>query len=48
MRKGQVLATIDAPDLDRQVAQARAALRESESALAQMQAQLHLNATELG
>lgn len=43
VRKGQVLATIDAPDLDRQVAQARAALRESESALAQMQAQLHLN-----
>ncbi|HEX4769205.1 MAG TPA: efflux RND transporter periplasmic adaptor subunit [Bryobacteraceae bacterium] len=44
VEKGQVLATIDAPDLDRQVAQARAALRESESSLAQMQAQLHLNA----
>jgi multidrug efflux pump subunit AcrA (membrane-fusion protein) len=44
VKQGQLLATIDAPDLDRQVAQARAALRESESNLAQMQAQLHLNA----
>ncbi len=42
VRAGQLLATIDAPDLDRQVSQARASLRQSESALAQMEAQLHL------
>jgi multidrug efflux pump subunit AcrA (membrane-fusion protein) len=41
---GQLLATIDAPDLDKQVAQARSQLQQSESTLAQMQAQLHLAA----
>lgn len=41
---GQLLAVIDAPDLDKQVAQARAALQQSESNLAQMEAQLHLAA----
>ena len=39
---GQLLAVIDAPDLDRQVAQAQANLEQSESNLLQMQAQLHL------
>lgn len=39
---GQLLATIDAPDLDQQVAQARSQLAQSESNLAQMEAQLHL------
>ncbi len=42
VRAGQLLATIDAPDLDKQVAQARSALQESQSNLAQMEAQLHL------
>jgi multidrug efflux pump subunit AcrA (membrane-fusion protein) len=41
---GQLLATIDAPDLDKQVAQARSQIRQSESNLAQMEAQLHLAA----
>jgi multidrug efflux pump subunit AcrA (membrane-fusion protein) len=41
---GQLLAVIDAPDLDKQVAQARASLLQSESNLLQMQAQLHLAA----
>ncbi len=41
---GQLLATIDAPDLDKQVAQARSNLQESESTLTQMEAQLHLQA----
>ena len=40
----QLLATIDAPDLDKQVAQARSTLAQSESNLAQMEAQLHLAA----
>jgi multidrug efflux pump subunit AcrA (membrane-fusion protein) len=44
VRAGQLLATIDAPDLDKQVAQARSQLAESESNLLQMQAQLHLQA----
>lgn len=39
---GQLLATIDAPDLDKQVAQARSTLAQSENNVAQMQAQLHL------
>ncbi|MBV8071544.1 MAG: HlyD family efflux transporter periplasmic adaptor subunit, partial [Acidobacteriaceae bacterium] len=39
---GQLLAVIDAPDLDKQVSQARSTLRQSESNLTQMQAQLHL------
>jgi len=42
VQAGQLLAVIDAPDLDRQVEQARAGLRQSESNLAQVQAQLHL------
>jgi multidrug efflux pump subunit AcrA (membrane-fusion protein) len=40
--KGQLLAVVDAPDLDQQVAQARALLAQSESMLGQMQAQEHL------
>jgi multidrug efflux pump subunit AcrA (membrane-fusion protein) len=39
---GQLLATIDAPDLDKQVAQAHSQLAQSQSALAQVQAQLQL------
>lgn len=42
VRKGQLLATIDAPDLDRQVAQARSNLAQSEAALIQVQAQEQL------
>ena len=44
VQKGQLLALIDAPDLDRQVSQARATLLQSESNLTQTQAQLRLNA----
>jgi multidrug efflux pump subunit AcrA (membrane-fusion protein) len=40
--KGQLLAVVDAPDLDQQTAQARSVLAQSEAALAQMQAQEHL------
>ena len=40
---GQLMAIIDAPDLDKQVSQARSNLRLSESNLAQMEAQLHLS-----
>lgn len=39
---GQLLAVIDAPDLDKQVAQARSNLLQSESNLNQLEAQLHL------
>ncbi len=42
VRSGQLLALIDAPDLDQQVDQARATLLQSESALGQAKAQLHL------
>lgn len=42
VHEGQLLAVIDAPDLDKQVAQARSNVRQSESNLAQMEAQLHL------
>lgn len=42
VRKGQLLATIDAPDLDRQVAQARSNLAQSEASLVQVQAQAKL------
>ena len=42
VHEGQLLAVIDAPDLDKQVAQARSALQQSESNLAQLEAQLHL------
>ncbi len=44
VRQGQLLATIDAPDLDKQVAQARSNLAQSQSNLVQLQAQLHLQA----
>ena len=40
--QGQLLAVIDAPDLDQQTAQARSVLAQSESTLGQMQAQEHL------
>lgn len=43
VRKGQLLAVIDAPDLDQQVAQARSAVLTSESNLDQLKAQLVLN-----
>lgn len=42
VHEGQLLATIDAPELDKQVSQARSTLQQSESNLAQMEAQLHL------
>ncbi len=42
VHEGQLLATIDAPDLDKQVAQAVSTLDQSRSSLAQMEAQLHL------
>ena len=42
VQKGQLLAVIDAPELDQQVAQARSVLAQSEAALAQMEAQAHL------
>ena len=42
VRQDQLLAVIDAPDLDKQVAQARSALEQSRSNLAQLEAQLHL------
>jgi multidrug efflux pump subunit AcrA (membrane-fusion protein) len=42
VRSGQLLALIDAPDLDRQVDQARATLLQSQSAVGQVQAQLNL------
>lgn len=43
VRKGQLLAVIDAPDLDQQVAQARSAVLTSESTLDQLKAQLVLS-----
>lgn len=42
VRAGELLAIIDAPDLDRQVDQARATLLQSQSAVGQVQAQLNL------
>src|SRR5437016_8156117 len=42
VRSGQMLALIDAPDLDQQVDQAKATLLQSESALGQVKAQLKL------
>ncbi len=44
VRAGQLLALIDAPDLDQQVDQARATLLQSQSVLGQMEAQLKLAA----
>lgn len=43
VKKGQLLAVIDAPDLDQQVAQARSAVLTSQSTLEQLKAQLVLN-----
>jgi len=43
VRKGQLLALIDAPDLDQQVDQARQQLRQAEAQQVQQQAQLDLN-----
>lgn len=42
VRKGQLLAIIDAPDLDQQVDQAREQVRQSEAQLAQQKTQLAL------
>ncbi len=42
VRNGQLLALIEAPDLDQQVDQARSTLLQSESVLGQTQAQLNL------
>lgn len=42
VRKGQLLAVIDAPDLDQQVEQAREQLKQAESQLAQQETQLAL------
>ncbi len=42
VRAGQLLATIDAPDLDDQVDQAKATVLQSQSVLGQTQAQLNL------
>ena len=43
VKKGQLLAIIDAPDLDQQVDQARQQLRQAQAQQAQQQAQLDLN-----
>ncbi len=43
VRQGQLLALIDAPDLDQQVEQGREQLRQAEAQLTQQQAQLELN-----
>jgi multidrug efflux pump subunit AcrA (membrane-fusion protein) len=42
VKEGQLLAIVDAPDLDQQVDQARASLRQSESVLRQTEAQAKL------
>ncbi len=42
VRAGQLMATIDAPDLDQQVDQARSTLLQSQSVLGQTEAQLNL------
>jgi multidrug efflux pump subunit AcrA (membrane-fusion protein) len=42
VRKGQLLAIIDSPDLDRQVEEARATVSQSEATVGQMEAQLRL------
>ena len=43
VKKGQLLAVIDAPDLDQQVDQAREQVRQAEAQVAQQQTQLALN-----
>jgi len=47
VRAGQLLALIEAPDLDQQVAQARAAVAQAEQQLAQAQAQLQQSNAQL-
>src|SRR5579884_1123717 len=47
VRRGQPLAEIDAPELDQQVAQGRAALAQAEQQLSQAQAQLQQNRAQL-
>ncbi|HZU27856.1 MAG TPA: efflux RND transporter periplasmic adaptor subunit [Bryobacteraceae bacterium] len=47
VRQGQVLAEIDAPELDQEVAQGRAALAQAEQQLTQAQAQLQQNRAQL-
>ncbi len=47
VRAGQLLADIEAPDLDQQVAQARAALAQAEEQLGQTQAQLQQSKAQL-
>jgi multidrug efflux pump subunit AcrA (membrane-fusion protein) len=42
VKKGQLLAVIDAPDLDQQTAQAKSVLAQSQATLKQMDAQAHL------
>jgi multidrug efflux pump subunit AcrA (membrane-fusion protein) len=42
VRSGQLLAVIDAPDLDQQVSQGRSTLAQSEAAVVQLQSQQHL------
>lgn len=47
VREGQLMAEIDSPDLDQQVAQGRAALAQSEQELQQTQAQLETSRSQL-
>src|SRR5579884_2587256 len=47
VRQGQILAEIDAPELDQEVAQGRAALAQAEQQLTQAQAQLQQNRAQL-
>ncbi|HEY1950041.1 MAG TPA: efflux RND transporter periplasmic adaptor subunit [Bryobacteraceae bacterium] len=42
VHSGQLLAIVDAPDLDQQVSQARSTLAQSEAAVVQLQSQQHL------
>jgi multidrug efflux pump subunit AcrA (membrane-fusion protein) len=42
VHSGQLLAIVDAPDLDQQVSQARSTLSQSEAAVVQLQSQQHL------
>ena len=48
VHKGQLLALIDSPDLDQEVAQARAALHESESSLETAKSDLHQSQANQG
>jgi multidrug efflux pump subunit AcrA (membrane-fusion protein) len=42
VRRGQLLAIVDSPELDQQVSQARSTLAQSEAAVVQLQSQQHL------